>query len=61
MTPIYVYDGSMGSTTATVTNASSGQSEIQFRTSFFGSASDFVTRVTVSDGSTSVSESLSGC
>ncbi|MGA0229657.1 MAG: hypothetical protein ACO3L8_02580, partial [Ilumatobacteraceae bacterium] len=59
MTPIYISDGSMGSTTATVTSSSG--SEIQFRTSFFGSASDFVTRVTVSDGSTSVSESLTGC
>ncbi|MGA1550851.1 MAG: hypothetical protein ACO38A_02055, partial [Ilumatobacteraceae bacterium] len=59
MTPIYISDGSMGSTTATVTSSSG--SEIQFRTSFFGSASDFVTRVTVSDGSTTVSESLTGC
>jgi len=61
MTPIYIYDGSMGSTSATVTNASSGQSEVQFRITFAGSSNDFVTRVSVSDGSTTVSESLSGC
>jgi hypothetical protein len=61
MTPIYIYDGSIGSTTATVTNASSGQSEVQFRITFAGSSNDFVTRVTVSDGSTTVSESLTGC
>ena len=61
MTPIYIYDGSMGSTTATVTNASSGQSEVQFRITFAGLSNDFVTRVSVSDGSTTVSESLSGC
>jgi len=61
MTPIYIYDGSMGSTSATVTNASSGQSEVQFRITFAGSSNDFVTRVSVSDGSTTVSESLTGC
>ncbi|MGA0312513.1 MAG: hypothetical protein ACO3N4_05525, partial [Ilumatobacteraceae bacterium] len=59
MTPIYIYDGSMGSTSATVTNASG--SEVQFRITFAGSSNDFVTRVTVSDGSTTVSESLTGC
>jgi hypothetical protein len=61
MTPVYLYDGSMGSTSVTVTNSSSGDSEIQFRTTFAGGSNDFTSRVTVSDGTSSVSDTLSGC
>ena len=61
LTPIYLYDGSMGSTSVTVTNSSSGSSEIQFRGTFSGTSTDIASRVVVSDGTATASDTVSIC